>query len=340
MLMTIPSARELKPKARQQLEKAREPQKIVLIYAGILTCVSAFSTGAQYLLDNGISQTGGLRNLGLRSVLSTFSNILPMAHYLFLLCLGLGFTAGALRIARGQFTSPKTLKAGAERLFPLLKCTLLQGIILLAVGFGCFYLSMAVFMFSPFSENFVTMITHLAADESILSGGIPVLDEATSLALMDEMLPMFVIFLVVFLAAAVYVGYRFRLVSYLILDRPGIGAFAALRTSAAMMKGNKRRFLRLDLSFWWYYLLLFLASVLCYGDLVLAMLGIALPMSSTVSYFLFYALFLAAQFGIYWFCLSRVEVTYALAYDSLVPKQSANSGGMVLGNIFDLARQQ
>lgn len=338
--MTLPSSRQLREDAGRQLSKAREPQKIVLIYTGILLGVSAFSTVAQYLLGSGISQTGGLRNLGLRSMLSTVSNILPIAQYVILLCLGLGFAAAALRIARGQFASPKTLKAGFERFWPLAKCTLLQSLILLAVGFGSFYLAMAIYMFSPFSEGFFTIITPLLADESILSTGIPVLDEATSLALMDQMWPMFIIFGILFLALAIPVTYRYRLVNYLIIDRPGIGAFAALRTSNSLMKGNKRRFFRLDLSFWWYYVLLSLASVVCYGDLVLAMLGISLPMSSTVSYFLFYALFLAADFGIYWFNLNRVEVTYALAYDALIPKQSNPSGGVVLGNIFDLARQQ
>ncbi|MGN1027689.1 MAG: DUF975 family protein [Faecousia sp.] len=338
--MTLPSSRQLQEDAGRQLSKAREPQKIVLIYTAILIGTSAVSTIAQYLLGSGISQTGGLRNLGLRSMLSTVSNILPIAQYVILLCLGLGFAAAALRIARGQFASPKTLKAGFERFWPLAKCTLLQSLILLAVGFGSFYLAMAIYMFSPFSEGFFTIITPLLADESILSTGIPVLDEATSLALMDQMWPMFIIFGILFLALAIPVTYRYRLVNYLIIDRPGIGAFAALRTSNSLMKGNKRRFFRLDLSFWWYYVLLSLASVVCYGDLVLAMLGISLPMSSTVSYFLFYALFLAADFGIYWFFLNRVEVTYALAYDALIPKQSNSSGGVVLGNIFDLARQQ
>lgn len=338
--MTLPSSRQLREDAGRQLSKAREPQKIVLIYTGILLGVSAFSTVAQYLLGSGISQTGGLRNLGLRSMLSTVSNILPIAQYVILLCLGLGFAAAALRIARGQFASPMTLKAGFERFWPLAKCTLLQGLILLGIGFGSFYLAMAIYMFSPFSEGFFTIITPLLADESILSTGIPVLDEATSLALMDQMWPMFIIFGILFLALAIPVTYRYRLVNYLIIDRPGIGAFAALRTSNSLMKGNKRRFFRLDLGFWWYYVLLSLASVVCYGDLVLAMLGISLPMSSTVSYFLFYALFLAADFVIYWFNLNRVEVTYALAYDALIPKQSNPSGGVVLGNIFDLARQQ
>lgn len=338
--MTIPSARQLREDAGRQLSKAREPQKIVLVYTAILIGTSAVSTIAQYLLGSGISQAGGLRNLGLRSMLSTVSNILPIAQYIILLCLGLGFAAAALRIARGQFASPMTLKAGFERFWPLAKCTLLQGLILLGIGFGSFYLAMAIYMFSPFSEGFFTIITPLLADESILSTGIPVLDEATSLALMDQMWPMFIIFGILFLALAIPVTYRYRLVNYLIIDRPGIGAFVALRESNALMKGNKRRFFRLDLGFWWYYILLSLASVVCYGDLVLAMLGISLPMSSTVSYFLFYALFLAADFVIYWFFLNRVEVTYALAYDALIPKQSNSSGGMVLGNIFDLARQQ
>ena len=338
--MTLPSSRQLREDAGRQLSKAREPQKIVLIYTAILIGVSAVSTIAQYLLGSGISQTGGLRNLGLRSMLSTVSNILPIAQYVILLCLGLGFAAAALRIARGQFASPMTLKAGFERFWPLAKCTLLQSLILLAVGFGSFYLAMAIYMFSPFSEGFFTIITPLLADESILSTGIPVLDEATSLALMDQMWPMFIIFGILFLALAIPVTYRYRLVNYLIIDRPGIGAFAALRTSNSLMKGNKRRFFRLDLGFWWYYVLLSLASIVRYGNLVLAMLGISLPMSSTVSYFLFYALFLAADFGIYWFNLNRVEVTYALAYDALIPKQSNSSGGVILGNIFDLARQQ
>lgn len=338
--MTIPSSRQLREDAQNQLSKAREPQKIVLIYTAVLIGVSVFSVTAQYLLDDGISHSGGLRNLGLRSFLSTISNILPLAQYVILMCLGLGFAAAALRIARGQFASPRTLQAGFERLWPLVKCTVLQGLIFLGIGFGSFYLAMAIFLFSPFSEGFLTIITPMLADESMLSTGIPVLDAATSLALMDQLWPMFLIFLALFLALAIPMTYRYRLVNYLIIDRPGIGAFAALRTSRAMMSGNKRRFFRLDLSFWWYYALLLLSSFLCYGDLLLAMLGIRLPVSSTVSYFLFYALYLAADFGIYLFSLSRVEVTYALAYDSLLPKQSPASGGVVLGNIFDLARQQ
>jgi len=69
------------------------------------------------------------------------------------------------------------------------------------------------------------------------------------------------------------------------------------------------------------------------------MAGISLPWSETVSYFLFYAVYLAMQFGLFWFFLNRVTAAYALTYDVICPKP-APSQGVVLGNIFDLAREQ
>ena len=113
--MTLPESRFLKDAAHRRLSGAGETKKIVLIYIGMLTAVSAVTTVAQYGLGKGISQTGGLQNIGMRSVLNTVSTCLPLAQYLIIACLTLGFTAAMLRTARGQYASPKTLKAGAER---------------------------------------------------------------------------------------------------------------------------------------------------------------------------------------------------------------------------------
>ena len=65
------------------------------------------------------------------------------------------------------------------------------------------------------------------------------------------------------------------------------------------------------------------------------MLGITLPWSADVSYFLFFALYLAAQFAIYYFLRNPVDVTYALAYDAIKPEEKQD-GGVVLGNIFQM----
>ena len=54
-----------------------------------------------------------------------------------------------------------------------------------------------------------------------------------------------------------------------------------------------------------------------YGDLILGLMGISLPISADVSHFLFYVLYLAAQLGLYVFARNRVECTYAAGYDAL-----------------------
>ena len=68
---------------------------------------------------------------------------------------------------------------------------------------------------------------------------------------------------------------------------------------------------------------------------ILAALGVKLPWSEDVSFFLFYGAYLAAQFAVYYFLRGRVEVTYALAYDALRPRERQENG-VVLGNIFQM----
>ena len=73
--------------------------------------------------------------------------------------------------------------------------------------------------------------------------------------------------------------------------------------------------------------------LLCYGDVLLPMAGVSLPWSDTVSYYLFYVLYLAAQFAVYYFLRNPAETAYAIAYDAIRPKEG-QTGGAVLGSIF------
>jgi hypothetical protein len=74
---------------------------------------------------------------------------------------------------------------------------------------------------------------------------------------------------------------------------------------------------RLDLSFWWYYLLHALLVAICYGDQLLPVLGIQLPWSKNVGFFLFYVVSLLCQLALYVAARNKVEATYVLAYDAL-----------------------
>ena len=111
-----------------------------------------------------------------------------------------------------------------------------------------------------------------------------------------------------------------------------------LTESTLMMKGHRMGLLKLDLSFWWFYLAQGLAGLVLYGDVILAAAGVSLPWSGTVSYYLFYALSLLLEGVVYYFFLNRIETAYAMVHDALLP-QPQPSKGVVLGNIFDLAKE-
>ena len=58
-------------------------------------------------------------------------------------------------------------------------------------------------------------------------------------------------------------------------------------------------------------------AALCYGDYLLPLAGVTLPISREGAMYLFYALALVAELGLYAWKKNQVFVTYALAYDQL-----------------------
>lgn len=329
--MDIRKTRQLKTFAGERLEQAQNAKRIVLIYAGITVALSALVTAIDYCLSLQISNTVGLSSLGTRSLLSTLQTVLPLAQTLFLMCLDLGYIAAMLRIARGQYTSPQTLRLGFDRFWVLLRASLLQTLLYCAVGIAAIYLSVLLYLMTPLANSAMEILIPLATEAAAAGETAIWLNDDTYFQLMSAMTPALALCGVLYCAACAPFAYRFRMVNYILIDHPGMGAIAALRESRKMMKGNCLELFRLDLSMWWYYAALLGASIVQ----MLPVLGVELPVSSTVSYFIFCALFLVLEFGIYLFFRNRVEVTYALAYDSLRPEEK-NDGGVVLGNIFQM----
>lgn len=237
-----------------------------------------------------------------------------------------------LRIARGQYASPNGMRLGFDRFWVLLRCALLKGLIFGGVAIASLYISIMLYMMTPLSNSAVDILMPLVKNAG--TSGI-VLDDATYAQLVDATTPAMGIFGVLFLALAAPVFYRYRMADYIIIDRPATGALAALRDSRMMTKGSRWNLFRLDLSMWWYYAAVLVSAAIGYGDQILPALGITLPFSDTVAYFLFFGAYLAATFAVYYFLRNRVEVTYALAYDSLRPQEPENKGA-VLGNIFQM----
>ena len=331
--MNIRNISSMKQTAAQRLDQAGQHRQISLIYAGITVGVSALVTLANFLLDLRIDQTGGLANMGTRTILATISTMLPMVLSAFLMCLDVGYIGAMLRISRGQYASPNSLRIGFDRFWTLLRYTVIQAAIFIGLMILSGYLAVQIFLLTPLAKPTMEILVPLTQEGPI--DPVALADSPIYGQLIQTMIPVLVIGGILYVCLAIPVAYQYRMSYYVILDKPGRGALAAMRESKKMMRRNRFNLFRVDLSFWWFHGLCFLASLVCYGDSLLPMIGITLPFPETVSYFLFYLLFLAGEFGIYYYLRNRVEVTYALAYEFLKPEEPKNNA-VVLGNIFQM----
>lgn len=331
--MNIRQPKTVKALAVQRLGRAGTLGSIMRAFCGILLAECLVVTAAGYFLDYRISQTGGLGNMGLRSVLSTFQTVLPYVHTLVLMALELGLANAMLRISREQYASPQSLRMGLSRFWPLLRCELLKLMVYGALGFGAMYVSMAVFLVTPMARTSMAILEPLMVSTTDVNAVLDALlsDEATAMAFLQAVLPMYIIFFAVFLALMLPLSYRLRVTSYILVDKPTVGAFRALTESLRMTRRNAMAFFKLDLSFWGYYVLSFLATAVSYGDLLLPLVGIQPKVHSLV----FYGAYLLLQAAIYYFLRPRMEVSAALIYDAIRPKDPP-SQGQVLGNIFQM----
>lgn len=330
--MDICNTSEIKAAALRRLTDAGQAKRIAAIYAGVTLGLSALVTILGLVLEAMMSGATGLGGMGRRTILSSVQSMLPWVVGLITMCVELGYQAAMLRVARGQYASPQTLRLGFDRFWVLLRCILLEGVILFAIAFGGIYIATMLFMLTPFSGRVMEVLSPVLENVTLLSPEM-VLDEALYDQLMQAMIPAFVMCAIVVAAAAIPVLYRLRMARFVIIDKPGIGALAALRESRKMMRGNCLRLVKLDMSLWPYYIGCVFASLLCYGDVLLPMMGVRFPWSDTVSYYLFFALYLAVQFAVYYFLRNQAEVAYSIAYDSIRPKEPKTEG-VALGSIF------
>lgn len=330
--MDIRNPNELKAFAKDRVEAAQDQKKIVLTYAGILTGIAVLVALIQYILDVQIGKTGGLSNMGLRSILSTVKTLLPVAESLIATCLSIGYLASMLRVARGQYVSSKTLRLGFDRFWVLLRKTLLEGLIYLGAGIVSMYIAMFFYMVTPLSNGLMEVLAPMLED-ALTPAGLLANTQLYNAAV-SAMRPFFILFLIVFCLVVIPIAFRYRMTDYVLIDHPEKGAFAILRESRMMMRRNCWNLFRIDLSLWWYYAAVVLSTLIGYGDILLPMIGVTFPWSDSVVFYLFLALYQGLQFALCVGLRNRVEATYALSYDAIRPQEPKN--GVVLGNIFQM----
>lgn len=332
--MNIRNRRQIKEFAAGRLESVRNISRIILIYCALTLGLSALTTLVNYFLDAQMENLTGLSSIGKRTTLSSIQSVLPFAVSLFTMCVNTGYLAVMLRIARGQYVSEQTLRLGFDRFWVLMRTSIFMGLRYTILLFLCVYAGIVIFMTLPLAQPAMDILSPYIAQMSALSGQL-VLDDAAYAQFAQAIWPAYVICGILYAVMAIPMWYSYRMVHYVIIDKPAMGALAAMRESKQMMRRNRFSLFRLDVSFWWFYLVQVLASVVCYADMILPMLGITLPGSAELWYFVCMGGYFAILFAANYFLRSRVEVSYALAYDCVKPEEKKDSG-VVLGNIFQM----
>lgn len=309
---------EIKQAANDALARASYcPKKLMLFYAGISAGSVLLFTLISYFLQTQISQTGGLGGIGLRSILSTTDAVLTFCLNLALPFFTMGYLSAALCMARGTAFSAGTLLDGFRHTGAIFRFMLLKAVLFFLVAIACFYPAMLIFMMTPLSEPLAEILTPMlleSADvEALLS------DPAVAAAVDSCATAVVLIFAGLYLLLSIPLFYRTRLAELALMENPKAGAFAAIRKSFALSKRNCKRLVKLDLSYWWYYLLSALVMVIAYADTLLPLLGIPLPMDAQTAFLVFYILYLLAEFALHIWMMNRVQVSYILLYDDLSP---------------------
>ena len=150
-------------------------------------------------------------------------------------------------------------------------------------------------------------------DPTFLAGDIP-MEQLNELLTM--FLPVYIISGILIVVTLIPLSYRMRLSSYRIMENTPEGAIKAIVHSMKLMKGNCIALFKLDLSFWWFYLL--------QGVLFLFINGVPyfFPISGG-QYVLLRAAYSLLMLLLEYRLLAYVQTTYAVFYQTILENASA-----------------
>lgn len=307
--MDIHDRKGLKAAAKEALLTAyHDPKKLILIHTGASVALSLLLVLVNYFLEQQISGTGGLGGVGIRAILETVQTVLILGQTVALVFWQIGYSYVSLGISRGEDVGPGSLLEGFRRFGPVLRQRLIVTLLCSGLVFACVYGASIIVSMTPLTEPLLQAM-EVGTEEALMA------------AMEEAMLPVIGISIVLMLAVVVPYYYRLRMADYALMDNFHPGAMASIRASRALMKGNRMTLFKLDLSFWWFYVLESLTMVVSYGDLILPMFGVSLPWSETFSSILFVALAYLCQLALYWWQGNEVHTTYANFYNALLPKE-------------------
>lgn len=307
---------DLRRQAGEHLQKAAySPRRLVLIHTAVSLGASLLLTFINFLFSRQIAGTGGLSGLGTRSILETAQALLELAVTVLLPFWEVGLIGAVLCWVKGEPATFDTLLGGFHRFGTLLAQKLMLGIMFFAMGMALFYFCATVFMMSPFSGELTAALAPVLEETSSGLTSEALLSEQSLAQLSDAVVPLLVLFGIAFAALGIPVLYRVRFAEFFAME--GRRALVGLLESVRITRKAVWQLVKLDLSFWWFYLLQLLCVALCYGHTLLQAMGLSLSISNDAAFFLFYVLGTVCQGLLLWQYQAKVSATYGVAFKTL-----------------------
>ena len=292
------------------------PRKAVIIHSGVTVGVSLLLMLLSYWLDVSIAQTGGLGGIGTRTVLETVKSVLQAVNMILMPFWAIGYFRIVLQWSRWENGEYGTLLSGFRYFGVVLRLQIFQLVIFLGLAILGSYAGSAIFMLTPGARTIMELTQQMT--QSGVTDPYAIMESEAYMAAMQPMIPYMVVAAVVVVAPF---AYRLRFAQFALMDNPKQGALRALIKSWRMTRKRCVALLKLDLQFWWYHLAVVLITALCYGDMLLPLVGIELGIGADVAMFAFYIAALVCEFGLHVWKRNEVFTVYALAYGQLMQPQ-------------------
>ena len=321
--MEIFAVKSIIEKSRAVLA-GKNTRSLAALHAGVTVVLSLLVTLLQYVLAQGIGNTSGLSGMGTRSVLETAQTVLQWANTLLIPFWNLGFLYAALLWARDSYARKEDLLMGFRRIGPCIGLMLNRFVLSFCVMFLCANVCSGIMMMTPAADGLLELVAEAGND---INAFYALLEQQDTAALISAMAPLLIVWGILCVVILVPLLYRFRFAEYAVLNHPGVRGLPAMLISAALLRRRCWKLFKIDLHFWWYYVLQLLCMLLVYADVLLVMLGVDLPIQGDLAYLVFYVLYLAAYFCVLALFRPRVETAYACAYEQMMemgPVQKKN----------------
>ena len=247
----------------------------------------------------------GLDGMGSVTMIQTVHELLSTASSLLTPLWTLGFTAAIMAFMDWQDPQDTVLLKGLRHWWEFLKLYLLEGILM-------FFLMMAVIM----PITYLYALTPWAKDLMNIPDPEIVGEVKFVAAAVDAATPLMIIYVLALIAVLVPISYRLRFTNYMILHG-WIGVMSAMTTSFALTKGRVWTMVKLDLSFWWYYLA---TGVLMGVYVAVVLLGYNLGYSYNTIFWLAYAAYALGVLALDVFAKPRIVAANVLLWRSATGK--------------------